>query len=111
VTNLPKTRSPRKPNVRSQSPNTKKYESTLNQASFIDRKPGHNYDSVESGRVSTRRDRYLKNKKRYTERTPVRVIEENYQSNGSPFDKSKKVVTAPFNPVVSNDFVVEQRHV
>ena len=55
---------PKQERVRSNSPNLKKYESNLSQTTFIANDPGHNYDSIESVPVSSRRQRYKVNKKR-----------------------------------------------
>ena len=89
---------PKQERVRSNSPNLKKYESNLSQTTFIANDPGHNYDSIESVPVSSRRQRYKVNKKRQRQRTPVRVTQTVYDSSaGSPFNKSKVIHTSPFN--------------
>lgn len=79
VANIPKLKSPKKNQVRSSSPNVKKFSSNVNEASFITRDPGHNYDSIDSGPVSYRNKRFVNNRRKNVQRTPVRVTEVIYE--------------------------------
>lgn len=96
LANIPKLKSPKKNQVRSASPNAKRFSSNLNEASFISKDPGHNYDSIDSGPVSNRNKRFVNNRRKNVQRTPVRVTEVIYEEDGSPFNQTKKV--SAFDP-------------
>lgn len=106
IANIPKQRSPKKNQVRTGSPNALRFSPYLNEASFINKDPGHRFESLEPGHVSNRNQRFAFNRRRNAQRNPVRVSEVIYDQYGSPFNDRKVSAFDPNNSMYDSRNVV-----